>query len=196
MAAKQQPWTPTQTRANPKKNDGTRSMGQILAREGEEDTGRRRILSFSSEEPVDRYFGPEILDHAGDAVNLQRLNEIGVLLFNHDPDKVVGKILRAWVENGRGMAEVEFDTDAAAETMFQKPRSATGWTGGRWWRPARPPATAGSPGPVPSPASGRRWRCPLCRSRRTLPSGWAARKGRRPCLLTCGSGKSRSTRTK
>ena len=124
MAAKQQPWPLTRTRNSPRKNDGTRSMGQILAREGEEDS-RRRILSFSSEEPVDRYFGPEILDHSGDAVNLQRLNEIGVLLFNHDTDKVVGKILRAWVENGRGMAEVEFDTDADAETVFQKVRSGT-----------------------------------------------------------------------
>lgn len=125
MAAKQQPWPLTRTRNSPRKNDGTRSMGQILAREGEEDSSRRRILSFSSEEPVDRYFGPEILDHSGDAVNLQRLNEIGVLLFNHDTDKVVGRILRAWVENGRGMAEVEFDTDAAAETVFQKVRSGT-----------------------------------------------------------------------
>ena len=124
MAAKQQPWPLTRTRNSPRKNDGTRSMGQILAREGEENS-RRRILSFSSEEPVDRYFGPEILDHSGDAVNLQRLNEIGVLLFNHDPDKVVGKILRAWVENGRGMAEVEFDTDAEAEVIFQKVRSGT-----------------------------------------------------------------------
>ena len=73
MAAKQQPWPLTRTRNSPRKNDGTRSMGQILAREGEEENSRRRILSFSSEEPVDRYFGPEILDHAGDAVNLQHI---------------------------------------------------------------------------------------------------------------------------
>ena len=124
MAAKQQSWP--LSRAKPRTNDGTRSMGQILARAEEEtENPRRRVLSFSSEEPVSRFFGPEILDHAEGAVNLQRLNEIGVLLFNHDPDRVVGKILRAWVEHGRGMAEVEFDTDAEAETVFQKVKSGT-----------------------------------------------------------------------
>lgn len=124
MAAKQQSWPLSRTK--PRTNDGTRSMGQILARAEEEtENPRRRVLSFSSEEPVSRFFGPEILDHAEGAVNLQRLNEIGVLLFNHDTDKVVGKILKAWVEHGRGMAEVEFDTDAEAETVFQKVKSGT-----------------------------------------------------------------------
>lgn len=123
MATKQKPWT--LSRAKPKTNDqSTRSMGQILAR-AEEETGRRRTLSFSSEEPVNRFFGREILDHGEGAVDLRRLSEIGVLLFNHDMDKVVGRILRAWVENGRGMAEVEFDTDADAEKIFQKVQAGT-----------------------------------------------------------------------
>ena len=38
----------------------------------------------------------EILDHAGGAVDLSRLNTVGVVLFNHDPDKVVGKVIRAY----------------------------------------------------------------------------------------------------
>ena len=100
-------------------------MGQILARAEEEPAGRRRVLSFSSEEPVNRFFGREILDHAEGAVDLTRLREVGVLLFNHDVDKVVGRILRAWVENGRGMAEVEFDTDADAEKIFGKVQAGT-----------------------------------------------------------------------
>ena len=57
----------------------------------------------------------EILDHGENAVDLSRLNSVGVLLFNHNTDKVVGKVIRAWVENHRGMAEVEFDTDDDAE---------------------------------------------------------------------------------
>ena len=123
MATKQKPCPLSRTK--PKTNDqGTRSMGQILAR-AEEETGRRRTLSFSSEEPVNRFFGREILDHGEGAVDLRRLSEIGVLLFNHDMDKVVGRILRAWVENGRGMAEVEFDTDVDAETIFQKVQAGT-----------------------------------------------------------------------
>ncbi len=81
---------------------------------------RRFTLSFSSEEPVRRWFGPEILDHAPEAVDLRRLNEVSCLLFNHDRDAVVGKIVRAWVEDGRGRAEVEFDTDERSEVIYQK----------------------------------------------------------------------------
>lgn len=67
----------------------------------------------------------EILDHAEGAVDLGRLNSVGVLLFNHDVDRVVGRVVRAWVENNRGMAEVEFDTDADAEKVFSKVQSGT-----------------------------------------------------------------------
>ena len=100
-------------------------MGLVLAREEESPENRRRIISFSSEEPYRRWFGMEILDHGENAVDLERLNSVGVLLFNHDTDKVVGKVLRAWVENRRGMAEVEFDTDGDAEKIFGKVRSGT-----------------------------------------------------------------------
>ena len=81
-------------------------MGQILARQEEGQDSRRRTISFSSEAPYRRYFGMEILDHAEGAVDLGRLNSVGVLLFNHDVDKVVGRVIRAWLENNRGMAEV------------------------------------------------------------------------------------------
>ncbi len=86
---------------------------------------RKFILSFSSEEPYERYWGKEILDHNPEAVDLTRLNTIGVLLFNHNRDKVIGKINRAWIENQRGMAEVEFDTDAESEVIFQKVKNET-----------------------------------------------------------------------
>jgi HK97 family phage prohead protease len=67
----------------------------------------------------------EILDHGQDAVDLSRLNTVGVVLFNHDTDNVVGKVIRAWVENNRGMAEIEFDTDADAEKIFSKVKAGT-----------------------------------------------------------------------
>lgn len=100
-------------------------MGQILSREEQPQESRRRTISFSSEEPYQRFFGMEILDHGENAVDLSRLNSVGVLLFNHNTDKVVGKVIRAWVENQRGMAEVEFDTDDDAEKIFGKVRSGT-----------------------------------------------------------------------
>ena len=122
---------PSRAAPNPEreKNRGTRSMGEILAREenspAAEENSRRRTISFSSEEPYRRYFGMEILDHAGGAVDLSRLNTVGVVLFNHDPDKVVGKVIRAWVENNRGMAEIEFDSDDDAEKIFGKVKTGT-----------------------------------------------------------------------
>lgn len=93
-------------------------------REAEENS-RKRVLSFSSEAPYRRCFGMEILDHGEGAADLGRLNGSGVLLFNHDVDQVLGKVLRAWVENGKGYAEVEFDTDEEAERIFAKVKSRT-----------------------------------------------------------------------
>lgn len=102
---------------------GERSCNMnVRAVEGNE---RRFIISFSSEDPYNRCWGVEILSHADGAVDLTRLNEIGVVLFNHDRDCVVGKIIRAWIENSRGCAEIEFDTDKDAEVIFQKVSNGT-----------------------------------------------------------------------
>ena len=86
---------------------------------------RKFMLSFSSEEPYERWFGTEILSHSDGAVDLERLGAIGCVLYNHNRDKVIGKILRAWIENGRGNAEIEFDKDADSETVFQKVAGGT-----------------------------------------------------------------------
>lgn len=96
----------------------------IRAVEGEGNE-RKFILSFSSEEPYERWWGVEILSHAEGALDLTRLNTIGCVLYNHNRDKVIGKIIRAWVENERGCAEIEFDDDAESEVIYQKVRSGT-----------------------------------------------------------------------
>ena len=95
---------------------------RVLSGEGNE---RKFILSFSSEEPYQRYWGAEVLDHSEGAVDLTRINEIGCLLFNHNRDAVIGKIAKAWIEGGRGMAEVEFDSDEESERIFQKVANGT-----------------------------------------------------------------------
>ncbi len=86
---------------------------------------RKFTLSFSSEVPYDRGWYIEVLDHANGAVDLSRLNDIGVLLFNHKRDSVLGRVNRAWIENEKGYAEVEFDDDAEAEAYYQKVKSGT-----------------------------------------------------------------------
>ncbi|MCD8206730.1 MAG: HK97 family phage prohead protease [Bacteroidales bacterium] len=97
--------------------------GSLRAIEGEGNE-RKFELSFSSEEPYDRGF-LEILDHSDGAVDLYRLNNLGVVLFNHDRDQVVGKVLEARIEDNRGVATIEFDTDANADVIYQKVNSGT-----------------------------------------------------------------------
>ena len=98
------------------------NISNIRAVEGND---RQFDLSFSSEEPYDRWWGTEILSHAEGACNLERLNSIGVLLFNHERNKVIGKVLTASVKDGRGVARVEFDTDAESEVIYQKVKTKT-----------------------------------------------------------------------
>ena len=96
-----------------------------LTRMEGEGNERKFTLSFSSEEPYNRWWGTEILSHTDNAVDLDRLNSIGVVLYNHNRDKVIGKILRAWVDGNRGYAEIEFDTDTEAEVIYQKVSGGT-----------------------------------------------------------------------
>lgn len=75
---------------------------------------------FSSEFPVVRYFGNEILDHTREAVDLARLNDGAPLLFNHDPGKVVGVVERAWIDGKkkRGYVAVKFSRNAFAQEVL------------------------------------------------------------------------------
>jgi len=75
---------------------------------------------FSSEYPVARYFGNEVLSHEGEAADLTRLNSGAPLLFNHNPDKVVGVVERAWVDGKkkRGYVKVRFSRNSFAKEVM------------------------------------------------------------------------------
>jgi HK97 family phage major capsid protein/HK97 family phage prohead protease len=75
---------------------------------------------FSSEYPVARYFGNEVLSHEGDAADLARLNDGAPLLFNHNPDKVVGVVERAYIngKDKRGYAKVRFSRNKFAQEVL------------------------------------------------------------------------------
>ena len=79
---------------------------------------------FSSEYPVMRYFGNEVLSHEMDAANLSRLNDGAPLLFNHDPDRVVGVVERAWVDGDkkRGYVKVRFSRNKFAQEVLDDVR--------------------------------------------------------------------------
>jgi len=54
-------------------------------------------FSFSSEEPVQRWFGTEVLSHDPGAMDLSRANDGAPYLWNHDRDVVLGKLEKAWL---------------------------------------------------------------------------------------------------
>jgi len=80
-------------------------------------------LSFSSEEPGERFYGMEILDHQETSVRLQRLNDGGAALFNHNTDDHVGAIESetAHIDTGsrKGRAKVRFGKGVLASEKFQ-----------------------------------------------------------------------------
>ncbi|MCE5315172.1 MAG: peptidase [Armatimonadota bacterium] len=86
-------------------------------------------LSFSSETPVSRWWGNEILSHDSNAPKLDRLNDGGVLLYNHDTkiQSVLGPVIKAWLDEStrKCRAVVRFDTDEDAEKVFRKVDSGT-----------------------------------------------------------------------
>jgi HK97 family phage major capsid protein/HK97 family phage prohead protease len=82
--------------------------------------GRTVALSFSSETPVDRNFGVEVLDHSPGSCDLSRLNNGAPLLFNHDTERHIGVVESAEVSNGRGTAVVRFADDEEGEKYFRR----------------------------------------------------------------------------
>jgi len=77
-------------------------------------------LSFSSEEPVDRYFGREVLVHDDKACDLSRLKNRAALLVNHNPDDQVGVVESCEIAKDRkGRAVVRFSKSARGQEIFQ-----------------------------------------------------------------------------
>ena len=76
-------------------------------------------LSFSSESPVERWFGNEVLDHSPESVRMERLENSAPLLWNHDTSDQIGVVENAKIEGGRGYATVRFSKKARAEDFFQ-----------------------------------------------------------------------------
>jgi HK97 family phage major capsid protein/HK97 family phage prohead protease len=85
---------------------------------------RSMDFPFSSEYPVARYFGNEILSHEMESANLSRLNDGAPLLFNHDPDRMIGVVERAWIdgEKKRGYAKVRFSRNKFAQEVLNDVR--------------------------------------------------------------------------
>jgi len=72
---------------------------------------------FSSELPVERWFGDEVLSHKSGAADLTRLNDGAPLLFNHNMDDIIGVVESARIDGGRGYAKVRFAKTAKADEV-------------------------------------------------------------------------------
>ena len=76
---------------------------------------------FSSEQGVARYFGNEVLEHTEKGADLTRLNDGAPVLWNHNPDQVIGVVERAWIDEKkkRGYAQVRFSDEDFAASKFR-----------------------------------------------------------------------------
>jgi HK97 family phage major capsid protein/HK97 family phage prohead protease len=82
-----------------------------------EDGVTRLSFPASSEAPVERWFGEEVLSHEPKAVRLDRAKRGAMpLLFNHNWDDPVGMIDKARVEDGRLLVDAHlFESERAKE---------------------------------------------------------------------------------
>lgn len=77
-------------------------------------------LSFSSEEPYERYWGIEVLDHSPTSVNLSRLNNAAPLLLDHDTRNQIGVVESAAISSERkGVATVRFSRSERGDEVFK-----------------------------------------------------------------------------
>ena len=108
------------TRSATALEENTRFLTFELERAGVDQAARTVPLSFSSEAPVERWFGSEVLDHSPSAVRLARLNNGGALLMDHDRNDQIGVVESATIGADRkGRAIVRFGKSARAEEIFQ-----------------------------------------------------------------------------
>lgn len=77
-------------------------------------------LAFSSEAPVVRWWGEEVLSHDPAHVRMGRLNDGAAYLWNHDWDDQRGVVESARIDADRkGRAVVRFGTSTKAEELWQ-----------------------------------------------------------------------------
>jgi hypothetical protein len=80
-------------------------------------------IAFSSEEPYERYFGVEVLDHNPQSVKLDRLNGGAAVLVNHDTADQVGVVESARIDGDKvGRAVIRFSKSQRGQEIFQDVR--------------------------------------------------------------------------
>lgn len=90
-----------------------------FSREAASAEDRTVTLAFSSEQPYERWWGIEVLDHGASAIRLDRLKDGAPLLLNHDSDKQIGVVESVEIGADRiGRAVVRFGKSALADEIL------------------------------------------------------------------------------
>ena len=99
-------------------NTGNLTRFFNLDRSNIDEEARTVSLSFSSEAPVERFFGNEVLSHDPKHVDLGRLNDGAPLLMDHNTSDQIGRVESAMVDGKRGQAVVRFSKSARGSEIF------------------------------------------------------------------------------
>lgn len=109
--------TPEQINARTRDAGEFRHLGEIRQIDFE---NRTVDLAFSSETPVARWFGEEVLDHSAGAIRLDRMRNGAALLVNHDWDDHIGVVESVEIgDDKRGRAKVRFSRSPHADEILQ-----------------------------------------------------------------------------
>lgn len=80
---------------------------------------REAVFSFSSEYEVRRWYGIEILDHSREAIDLERINNGGAFLMDHDTYDQRGVVLEAWLgDDQRCHCKIKFSRNPKGEELL------------------------------------------------------------------------------
>ena len=74
--------------------------------------------SLSSETPVERFFGHEVLSHDQNAVDMARAKDGLPLLFSHDQDQIVGRAEAIGIQDGKLRARLRFGNTTRASELW------------------------------------------------------------------------------
>lgn len=99
-----------------------RKITDVQRRDGilETISDRTATVAFSSETPVERWFGYEVLGHEPNNVRLGRLNEGGAILLNHNSHMQVGVVEKSWIDEDRkGRAIIRFSQSSLGQEIYQ-----------------------------------------------------------------------------
>lgn len=113
--------TPSEVLADKRSHDvQRREEGNLSVRADSIDEKRLTCeMAYASEEPVERWFGNEVLECTKEACDFSRLNNGAPLLLQHDARLQIGVIERAWVDADRKCrAVVRFANDDEGRKYF------------------------------------------------------------------------------